>query len=133
MLSCRLRVANRGRVGNFDLGQKPVAATSNGLHKAGTLGRVTEGLSDFVDRFVEPVVEIDKSVCGPEFFLKFLASYDLTVVLKQHRQDLEGLRLKPNSEAVLAQFAGTKIQFENPETEPFVDLTVFLHGEVNLR
>src|SRR4029077_21254529 len=101
-LSCELCVANRSCIKNFDLYQKPVAATSNGLHKAGTLGRVTEGLSDFVDRFVEPVVEIHKSVSGPEFFLKFPAGYHLAGVLKQHRQDLEGLFLKPDSEPVLA-------------------------------
>ena len=131
-LSCELCVGNRSCVNNFDLRQKPVAATSNGLHKAGTFGRVTEGLSYFVDRFVEPVVEIYKSVCGPEFFLKFRASYDLAVVLKQHRQDLEGLFLKANSKAVLAQFASAKIQFENPKTEPPTKLMVFPHGGVNL-
>jgi len=43
------------------------------------------------------VIEIHESVCGPECFLNFLASYDLAGVLKQHRQDLEGLFLKPNS------------------------------------
>jgi len=43
------------------------------------------------------VIEIHKSVCGPEFFLKFPAGYDLAVMPKQHRQDLEGLFLKPDS------------------------------------
>src|SRR6202795_3315981 len=96
-LSCEFRAANRGRIGNFDLCEEAVAAPSNSFHKTGTLGGVTEGLTDFVDRFVEPVVEIHESVCGPEFFLKFLASYDVAGVLKQHRQDLEGLFLKPDS------------------------------------
>src|ERR1700676_2286030 len=132
-MSWEFRAANRVCIANFDLREEAIPAASSSFHKAGTLGGVAERFTDFVDRFVEPVVEIDKSVCRPEFFLKFLASYDLTVVLKQHGQDLEGLRLKPNSEAVLAQFAGTKIQFENPETDPFANLTVFLHGEVNLR
>jgi hypothetical protein len=79
------------------------------------------------------VVEIHECVCGPKLFLKFFASYDLAGVFKQHRQDLEGLFLKANSQAVLAQFASTKIQFENPKTEPPASLMVFLQGEVNLR
>ncbi len=131
-LSCEFWAANRDCIGNFDLRDEAVAAASNSFQKAGTLGGVAKGLTDFVDRFVEPVVEIHKSVCGPEFFLKFLASYDLAVVLKQHRQDLEGLFLKANSKAVLAQFASAKIQFENPKTEPPAKLMVFPHGDVNL-
>ncbi len=132
-LSCEFRAASGGCIRNFDFREEAVAATSNGFHKARTLGGVAEGLTDFVDRFVEPVVEIHESVCGPEFFLEFLAGYDLAGVLKQHRQDLEGLFLKANSQAVLAQFASTKIHFENPKTEPPANLMVFLHGEMNLR
>ena len=113
--------------------KKTVAAPSYGFHKARTLSEVAEGLADFVDRFVEPVFEIHESVHGPKFFLKFLASYDLAGVFKQHRQDLEGLILKANSKAVLAQFAGTKIQLENPKVEPPARLIAFPHVELNLR
>src|SRR5713101_9864120 len=127
------RAANSGRIRNFDLRKEAVAATRNGFHKAGTLGGVAEGLADFADRFVEPVVEIHESVRGPEFFLKFLASYDLAGMLQQHRQDLKGLFLKANSQAVLAQFASAKIQFENAKTEPHAEVKVFLHGELNPR
>src|SRR5260370_12542220 len=123
--------ANSGSIGIFDFRKEAVAATSNGFHKAGTLGGVGEGLTDFADRFVEPVVEIHESVRGPEFFLKFLASYDFAGVLKQHRQELEGLFLKADSHAVLAQFTGAKIQLENPKTKPHVEVKAFLHGNVN--
>jgi hypothetical protein len=130
--SCKFRAAHRSSVANFDLHKKAVTAPSNSFDKAGTLGGVAESLTDFIDRFVEPVVEIYKSVCRSEFFLEFLASYDLAVVLKQHRHDLEGLFLEANSKAVLAQFASAKIYFENPKTEPPTKLMVFLHGGVNL-
>jgi hypothetical protein len=128
-LSREFGAANRGCIGNFDLCEEAVAAPSNGFHKAGTFGGVAESLTNFVDRFVEPVVKIHESVCGPEFFLKFLASYHLAGVLKQHRQDLEWLCLKPNSQAALAQFASAKIQFENSKTERPAKLRVFLHRE----
>ena len=84
-VSCKFRAANRGCMGNFDLREEAVATTSNGFHKAGAFGGVAEGLTDFVNRFVEPVVEIDESVCRPEFPLKFLARYDLAGLVKQHR------------------------------------------------
>src|ERR1700756_720910 len=96
-LSYESRAVNRNCIDNFNLREETVAAPSNGFHKAGTLGGVAEGLTDFVDRFVDPVIEIHESVCRPECFLKFLAGYDLPEVLKQHRQDLEGLCLKPDS------------------------------------
>src|ERR1700688_4371973 len=128
MTQCdEFRAANRDRIVIFDFGKKTVAAPSYGFHKARTLSEVAEGLADFADRFVEPVVEIHESVRGPKFFLKFFASYDLAGVFKQHRQDLEGLILKANPKAVLAQFAGAKIQLENPKVEPPAKLIVFPH------
>src|ERR1700675_3435270 len=114
-LSCEFRAAYTGRVGRFYLREEAVTSTRNSFYEARTFCGVAEGLADFADRFVEPVVEIHKGICGPECFLKFFASYDLAGVLKQHGQDLEGLFLKANSQAVLAQFAGAKIQLENPK------------------
>jgi len=123
--------ANSGCIGNLNLREEAVAAPGNGFHKAGTLGGIAKGLTYFADRLVEPVVEIHESVRGPESSLKFLASYDLAGVLKQHRQKLEGLFLKANCQAVLAQFAGAKIQLEKPKTEPHAEVKVFLHGKLN--
>src|SRR5262249_53153938 len=111
--------------------EKAVAATSNGFHKARTLGRVAECLTDLVDRLVEPVIEVHESVCRPESCLKFLASYDLAGMLEQHHKDLEGLFLKPNSQPLLAQFASAKIQLENSKAEPAARLMIFLHRRVN--
>jgi hypothetical protein len=44
----------------------------------------------------------NKRFCWPESLLKLLATYHFAWVFKQHRQDLDRLLLKPNSEAVLA-------------------------------
>jgi hypothetical protein len=93
-LSRESRAANWDYLGGFfGLREEAVAAPSDGFHKAGTLGGVAEGLTEFIDGFVEPVVEIYKSIRRPKFLLKFFASYDLTGVLQQHRQHLEGLFL----------------------------------------
>ena len=73
------------------------------------------------------MVEIHESIRGPKFFLQFLARYNLTGVLDQHRQDLKGLLLKPDAQPVLTQFPRTKIQLEHSKAEPRSNLTVFLH------
>jgi hypothetical protein len=131
--SGEFQAASWSCIDNLNLGEEAVAATSNGFHKAGTLGGIAEGLADFADRFVETVVEINESVRGPKLFLEFLTSYDIAGVLKQQGQDLEGLFLKANSQTVLTQFAGPKIKLENPETEPRAEVKVFLHTEMNFQ
>ena len=117
-LSCDFWFANKSCFRGFDFGEKAVPAPGDRFHEAGTLSGVTEGFTEFVDGFVEPVVEIHKSIGWPEFFLKFLARYDLTGALQQQRQDLEGLLLEANSQPVLPQFASAKIQLEHPKPEP---------------
>ena len=70
---------------------------------------------------------------GQSCLLQFLAADDLAGMLEQHRQDLEGLLLKPDSQTAFAQFAGTKIQLEHPKTQPLANLTVRFHEEVSLK
>ena len=79
------------------------------------------------------MVEIHEGICGPQPLLKVFAPNDLAGVLEQHRQDLEGLLLKPDLQAALAQFASTKINLEHPKTEPPGNLMVWFHDEVTQR
>jgi hypothetical protein len=85
-------VANRD-LGVFDLRKEAVASPGDRFHKARTLRGIAEGFPDFVDRFVEPVVKIHESVCGPQTFLKFLPSYNLSGALKEHFEEAKGLFL----------------------------------------
>jgi hypothetical protein len=130
-MSREFRAANRGWIGNFDLSKEAVATASNSFHKTRTLGGIAERVADFVDCFVQSVVEVHEGVCGPELFLKFLACDYLAGVLEQHNQDAEGLFLEPDSEPVLAQFASAKIQFENSEKETPATLMRFFHQKSN--
>ena len=79
------------------------------------------------------MVEIHEGVRRPEFFLKFLACYDVAVALKQHHQDFKRLFLKADSQAMFPQLARLEIQFEDSKSERPAMLTVFLHKEVNPR
>jgi hypothetical protein len=51
------------------------------------------------------------------------------VALEQHRQDLKGLFLKPDSEAMLPQLASLKIQFEDSKPEGPPKLIVVSHAK----
>src|SRR5271155_4263827 len=128
----KFRVANRGCVRRFDLRKEAVAAPSNGFHKAWTLGRISERVTDFVYCLIQPVIEIHESVCGPELFLQLLARYHLAGTLQEHREELEGLFLQPDAQAMFAQFPSAKIHLENSKPESPVGLMVCLHGEVRL-
>src|SRR5580700_8184861 len=131
-LICESRDANWG-FGNFDARDETVAATRDCFHKSRTLGGVPKRIPDFVDCFVESVVEIHEGVRRPEFFLKFLACYDVTVALKQNHQDFKRLFLKPDSQAMFPQLARLEIHFEDSKLERPARLTVFLHKEANPR
>jgi hypothetical protein len=73
------------------------------------------------------MAEIHEGICGPQPLLKVFAPDDLAGVLEQHRQDLEGLLLKPDLQAALAQFASTKVNLEHSKTEPPGILMVWFH------
>ena len=126
-LSVGLRARCRGRINHFDFRQEAVTTTGNRFYETGAVRRVTKRLADFANRFIKPMVEIHEGVRRPKSFLEFLASYHVSGMLKQHRQDLQGLFLKANPQAVLAQFAGAKIQLENSKSQPRTGVKVFMH------
>jgi len=130
--SRRFRPAHWRLVRSPDLRKEAVAAPRNGFHKARTFRGISQGVTDFIYRFVEPVIEVHESVRRPQLFLQLFASYHLASSLQQHRQDLEGLFLQPDAQAMFAQFSSAKIHLKNSETESAVGLMVFLHGEVDL-
>jgi hypothetical protein len=85
-------VASRD-LGVLDLRKEAVPPPGHRFHKARTLRGIAQGFPDFVDRFVEPMVKIHESVGGPQTFLKFLPSYNLSGALKQHFEEAKGLFL----------------------------------------
>jgi hypothetical protein len=120
--SGEVRAASWSCIDNLNLGEEAVAATSNGFHKAGTLGGVAEGLTDLLIALLRPW---SKSTKSPRARFSELLPNDLAGVLK-HRQELKGLFLKPYRPVFAIR--RPKIQFENPKTKPPV-VKVFLHGD----
>src|SRR5580693_1043034 len=58
------------------------------------------------------MVEINKSVRGPDFLLQFFAGDDLPRTLQEHLENLEWLLLEFDLDALFAQFAGPEVQLK---------------------
>src|SRR5207247_3958121 len=89
-----------------DWRNKAIAALGYRLDEARVLGGIFEGLAQPVNRLVQAAIEIDKGVGAPQLLLQFLTGHRLSGSLEQHGQDLKGLILELDLEALLPQFAG---------------------------
>src|SRR5580692_201910 len=72
---------------------KPVSATRQRFNVAGPLGGVAKHLAKTCNRVVQAMVEIDKSVGGPNLRSKLLTSNHIAGTLEQRGQDLQRLTL----------------------------------------
>jgi hypothetical protein len=114
-----------GRVPVFDMGDEAIAAAGQSLDVAGFIGRITQNVAQFSDGAVQPGVEIDKSIAGPEFLSKLLASNDVTGMLEQKRKYLERLVLKLEPDAVLVHLARTQVHVEGAKARPAGSVSSF--------
>jgi len=97
--------------------QETVAAAGESFDVGRMIGRIGEGLAEFVDGFVEAVFEVDESLGGPEALLYFVAGDDGTRMLEKHDEDFERLAGKTELDAMLAKLASGDIHFERVEAE----------------
>jgi hypothetical protein len=74
------------------------------------------------------VVEVDERVGRPQPLLNFFAGHQLTRPLERQGQHLKWLPAKFELQPVLAQLAGTKINFVNPEANDLGWSRCLLHG-----
>ena len=86
------------------------------------LRAITSSLSIFVG-----VAAIYECVRRPKLLAQRLPSGDASAVLREQREDLEGLGLKANFDAMFAQFAVPEVQMERTEANVFGTLRG-LHG-----
>ena len=75
------------------------------LYKSRAVRGVTECLSEALDGSVQPGIESDKGVAGPQTFAQFLSRNDFAGVFKESYKDLKRLFLEANPAPVFQQFA----------------------------
>jgi hypothetical protein len=83
--------------------------------------RIAESIAEFLDRFVQSVIEINKNIGRPEAFPEFLTRDDLPWAFEEQRQGLNWLLRQPNLHSVLRELPGPEIQFEKAKADRIFD------------
>ena len=69
------------------------------------LGRIAQRSPQFVDRRVQPVLEIDERAVAPELFAELLARDQIAGFGEQEKQNLEGLARETDTHSAFAELA----------------------------
>jgi hypothetical protein len=104
----------RGRCGQSE---EAISPARQGLNEPWIVGVIPQGLPNFVDSFVKPMLEIDERVLRPELLMEFLTGDNLAGFLQQGDQHLERLTAKLELQPCSAKFAGMQIYLEVSEAK----------------
>lgn len=96
----------------LDRGEKTIAATRKSFDIGGLVGRVGESLPQFVDRFVEAVFEVDKSLAGPKALLNLVPGNDRAGVFEKQDEDFKRLAGETKLDTMFAELTGGDVNFE---------------------
>ena len=69
------------------------------------------------DAEVQPLLEVDERVSGPDVLTDLVPPHDLAAATTQEGEHLEGLRPQLDNVAMLTQFASPRIELEDPKPE----------------
>ena len=108
-------------------GQKAVSVPRNRLDIAGTVGGIPQSRSQLVHGLVQAAIEVDKRVLGPKPLPDFFPSDQVTGMLHEKRQYLEGLVLQLDSDAALSQLGRFEVNLKGAKTFCPKDTTRDLH------
>src|ERR1700682_2926417 len=126
------RLGRVGYGGGFflDRGNKAVATTRKRLDEARVFGGIVQSFTEPHDCRVEAVIKVDEGVAGPEAALQFFASDHFPAVFQKDGEDLTGLFLELDANAVLAEFAGPEVKLVNAEAHRVCRYGGLFHGVV---
>jgi hypothetical protein len=101
----------------FYRSDEPVAAPRHRLYVSRFVRRFPERLPQLLDGGVDAVVKLDDGVVWPELLSDFFAQNDFARIFQKHEQDLEGLLVKPDLQAMLAEFRGSNVHLDRPKAD----------------
>jgi hypothetical protein len=107
--------------------RKPVASTRQCFDETDPTGGTPQGLAHAVDDCVQPLIEIDHSVVGPQAPAQLLARYELPGSLEECCERHKGLIGKRNSLALLEKLSGFQIGLEGSEPDSTRGVTLLRH------
>ncbi len=80
------------------------------------IGVVAQRSAQPFDGGIQAVLEVDERSRRPQTLAQLIARHDLARTLDHHRENLEGLILKPDADAALPQLARAQINLEGSES-----------------
>ena len=89
-----------------------VSDPRNGFNITGRARRVAESVAEFLDGFIQSVIEIDKNIGRPEASPEFLTRHDLARAFEEQRQDLNWLLRQPNLCAVSRELPSPEVELK---------------------
>jgi hypothetical protein len=96
-------------------GYEAIAAAGEGFDEAGAGGGVVEGFADAVDGGVDAVFGVDPGAVGPEVVGDLVAGEELARTFEEQAEDLEGLGVEAQADALAAELAGGDVGLEGSE------------------
>jgi len=81
------------------------------------VGRVAQSLSQFPHGAVQPHLEIDERLRGPQELAKLVARDQFAGALQERSEDLKGLVGKTDLETVPPKLTRLSVELEYPEAE----------------
>ncbi len=96
----------------LDLSQKTIPTARQRLEG---IARAAQGFTDAVDRVVQPVLELDVDLGGPDPFLQLFPRHDVTGVLEEKGESAERAPRKPQQSAFFSKLLRSGVELERAE------------------
>src|SRR6516164_1888135 len=125
VILCGWRRGCRCRCGCYRC-RKPVTQFGESLYKPWSFMVVFKGLSYFLHRRVDGVLEFNELPVRPQSFLNFGARYQLSSPARKKTEKPGRLPLQADGPAILEQFSRRQVEFERIEPDPSI-LLKFRH------
>src|SRR5260370_31422994 len=106
-----------GRNWPVHLSDKPVTPSRQRLDKPRRISGVAQGIAESQDCVIETHIKVYKSIRRPKLIAKLVPGHDFAGLFQQHNENLKGLFLQPESDAVLMQLARRKVNLKGSEAE----------------
>ncbi len=100
---------------SFYWSYEAIASAGQGLDESGIAGGVSEGFADAVDRGVYTVFVVDEGSVGPQLAGDLFSGEEFAWPLQEHEEDLEGLGVQLDADALTAEFAQWCVCFKYSE------------------
>ena len=101
----------------FHGSKKAVSAARERLNETGIFGGVAQRIAQALDCRVQAVVEVHKRVGRLEAGVQIFPGNDFAGALEKHGQNLKGLLLEANLEAIAAELPGAKVYLKDSKAD----------------